>query len=122
MHTHTVCTYVHYSHCFNVCVYCSGSYTYSGTGFIGEIKIDGNSSKVLVTNYHVMIGGLPEDTYKKAIKVTSDMQKAIEGNARKSQITLIKENNKQTKLSGETLVPNSSIMSPRTSVCYYVHM
>ena len=91
---------------------------YNGTGFIGGIKISDENWIVLVTNYHVMIGESAE--CKNATEVTTEMKREIEINARNSQI-ILKRKEKQIKLSGEILVEDSSIMSPRKSVCYYIH-
>jgi len=84
------------------------------SGFIGKIEIDGENSTVLVTNYHVIIGGLPEDIYKKAKKVTEDMKKAIEVNARRSEIEVC---GKRFNLSGGMLVEGTSKLSSDASVC-----
>ena len=90
----------------------------NGSGFIGEIKISGENWIVLVTNYHVMISDNAE--YFSATEVTTDMKREIEKNARSSQI-ILKRKEKKIKLSGEILVKDSSIMSPRKSVCYYIY-
>ena len=87
---------------------------YNGTGFIGEIKIKSENRIVLVTNYHVMIGDSAE--CKNATEVTTQMKRDIESNARNSRI-ILERKEKEIKLSGEVLVEDSSIMSPRKTVC-----
>ena len=70
-------------------------------------------SVVLVTNYHVIIGGLPE-CYKDAKEVTEDMKKVILKNARRSEIMM---KGKKIQLSGGILVESFCKMSSAKSVC-----
>lgn len=91
----------------------------NGTGFIGEIEINGEDSIVLVTNYHVMIGGLHE-SYETATIVTPSMKKAIEKNAMNSEIQF--GEGEPIRLSKGMLVEESSKVSPAKSVCLSVNI
>ena len=82
------------------------------------MDLNEEDSIVLVTNYHVIIGGLPE-SYEKAKEVTEDMKKEILKNARRSEIMVEK---KKIKLSGGILVESSCKMSSAKSVCTYVQI
>ena len=78
------------------------------------MKIKGEYSLVLVTNYHVMITGLDE-SYESAIKVTKSMKQEIEKNARRSTIVVGRETH--IDLCSGMLEEGSSEVSPVTSVC-----
>ena len=80
------------------------------------MDLNEEDSVVLVTNYHVIIGGLPE-SYKKAKKVSKVMRKKILENARGSEIKL---EGKKINLSGGLLVEVSCKISSAKSVCSYV--
>ena len=82
------------------------------------MDLNEEDSVVLITNYHVIIAGLPE-LYENAKEVTKDMKEEILKNARKSEIMVEKE---KIKLSGGMLVESSCKMSSAKSVCTYVQI
>ena len=82
------------------------------------MDLNEEDSIVLVTNYHVIISGLPE-LYENAIKVSEDMKKKVIENARRSEIMV---EGKKIKLSGGILVENSCKMSSAKSVCTCVQI
>ena len=80
------------------------------------INDDEPESLVLVTCYHVMIDGIPNDhLYYNADAITDNMKSQIEEYAKRFTI---KVNSKRIKLR-DILVKNSSIVSSRLSVCLY---
>ena len=81
------------------------------------MKIKGEYSLVLVTNYHVMITGL-DDSYKLVTKVEISMKQIIEKNARKCTIEV--EKGRQIELHSGMLEKGSCEVSPITSVCLLV--
>ena len=82
------------------------------------MDLNKEDSVVLVTNYHVIIAGLPE-WYENAKEVTEDMEEEILTNARRSEIMV---EGKKIKLSGGILVESSCKMSSAKSVCTYIQI
>ena len=126
-----MCTYVHklifscligYNKSLILCRYDNKTRSI-GTGFIGRIELNGEEedSTVLVTNYHVMIGGL-DDSYQEATEVTPEMREKIEENARNSKIILTGSEKGQVEISLSTLVEGSCKVSPTKSVCLLVRI
>ena len=83
------------------------------------MKLKGETSTVLVTNYHVMISGLG-DRYKTATKVTKSMKQKIENNATKCEIEV--DGGRRIYLSQGMLVEGSCEVSPIKSVCLFVRL
>ena len=90
-----------------------------GTGFIGRIKFkdDKNESTVLVTCYHVIIGGMPV-CYEDKESLDDDEIRKIEKHAKDFKIIIKNEKDKTKEIClREILVEGSYKVSPRLSVC-----
>ena len=83
-----------------------------GTGVIGKIKISGQDSIVLLTNYHVITPKEFKET--KPADISSSIKQKIEERAEDSKIQV---DGKEIWLSEGMLVKDSSIISPIKSVC-----